>query len=211
MADALRKEIVLGVLAPGEPVLELALARRFGCSQSTVREALLRLEQDGLVDRQAHRGTRVAPCCEADAHMLLEVRHTIECRAIARSVPRAAAALPALHDALDAMRVAAKAGDEYALSVHDRRFHLGLFEAADLPAVRPILGRCLIHNHRYKILNSQPNRSLGETAERHVAILDAVAAGDADAARRALSHHIATIVDLGPSILGTKPFGEEAP
>ena len=99
------------------------------------------------------------------------------------------------------MRGAAEVGDEYLLSVHDRRFHARLFASADLPALQAILGRCLIHNHRYKILTSQPNRALRETADRHVVIVQAFRGGDAEAARRALSHHIATVVDWGPNII----------
>ena len=101
----------------------------------------------------------------------------------------------------EAMRAAAEAGDEYLLSVHDRRFHARLFAAADLPALQAILGRCLIHNHRYKILTSEPNRALRETADRHLVIIEAFRGRDGDAARRALSHHIATIVDWGPKII----------
>lgn len=202
VAVELERDIVLGTLRPGEAMLELSLAHRFECSQSTVREALLRLQESGLVHRVAHRGTNVAECREADARMLLRLRHDIECRAVERAITLASPLLEAhLRDALDGMRAAAGIGDEYGLSLHDRRFHLALFDAADLPAVQPILSRCLIHNHRYKILSSTPNRDLVETAERHVAILDAVAAGDSDLARRALSHHVATIVDVGPSIL----------
>ena len=198
---SLQRDILLGVLAPNRTLLELDLAAHFDCSQGTVREALLQLQEQGLVNRMAHRGTRVADCNEDDARELLRVRHDIECRAIVRTMTRGAPDLAVLKAELDEMRAAAREGDEYRLSVHDRAFHTALFEAADLPAVQPILGRCLIHNHRYKIINSSPNRALQETADRHVAIIEAIEAGDAEAARAALSHHIATIGDFGPAII----------
>ncbi len=198
---ALQKEIVLGQLAPEATVLELNLAQRFQCSQGTVREALMQLNEEGLVRRLPHRGTHVAACRSDDACALIAIRRGIECDYLERVVERADAALDAdLSAHLNAMRNAARDGDEYLLSVHDRSFHCRLFEAADLPVVTPMLTRCLIHNHRFKILNSQPNRALPETADRHVPIVDAVRARDVETLRGVLGHHISTIVDLGPDL-----------
>ncbi|WP_108662026.1 GntR family transcriptional regulator [Acuticoccus kandeliae] len=200
---ALQREIMLGEIAPKQVVLELELAARFNCSQGTVREALLQLQEEGLVQRTPHRGTTVADCNADDARELLLIRHDIETRGIIRSMADdAQAVVPALRAELDAMRAAAEDEDEYRLSAHDRMFHLILFAAAELPAVQPILSRCLLHNHRYKILTSAPNRALRETADRHVAIIEAIASGDADVACKTLSHHIATIVDFGPALIG---------
>lgn len=198
---ALQKEIILGKLAPELALTELDLAQRFGCSQGTVREALMQLNEEGLVKRQAHRGTHVAACRADDARALLAIRREVECGYLERVLQHADAGLQSdLHDLLNAMRNAARDGDEYLLSVHDRSFHTRLFEAADLPLVTPILTRCLLHNHRYKILNSQPNRGLEETAERHVQILDALAGQDVAALGAVLEHHITTIVDFGPTL-----------
>jgi len=198
----LQREIVLGILAPNSVLLELDLADRFECSQSTIREALLQLQEEGLVNRMPHRATHVADCRGADARELLRIRHDIECRGVVRVMENFDADLKdRLMFEIDEMRGAAADGDEYLLSVHDRRFHLCLFEAADLPSIQPILSRCLVHNHRYKILNSQPNRELKETAERHSAIIKALEARDVEQMRGALSHHISTIVDFGPSII----------
>lgn len=198
---ALQKDIVLGDLAPGKALTELDLAQRFQCSQSTVREALMQLHEEGLVIRQPNRGTHVAPCNADDAAALLRIRHEVECSTLDRVVARTDEPLLAdLRNLLNAMRNAARDADEYLLSVYDRAFHLRLFETADLPLVTPILTRCLIHNHRYKIQRSQPNRALEETAERHVPIIEALAARDAPALHRLLSHHILTIVDFGPDL-----------
>lgn len=200
--EALQKEIVLGELAPEAAMLELDLAQRFGCSQSTVREALMQLNEEGLVNRVPHRGTHVAPCRSDDARALLAIRKDIECRHLDRVITRYDAVLRRdLMVELNAMRNAARDQDEYLLSVHDRLFHGRLFQASDLPVVSPILSRCLIHNHRFKILNSQPNRALEETAERHRPIIDALDAGDLGRIHKVLSHHISTIVDFGPDMI----------
>lgn len=198
----LQREIVLGMLAPRSTLLELELANRFEVSQGTVREALLSLQEEGLVHRQAHRGTTVADCRAEDAEELIRLRHDIECRGVRRAIARNGAALAdALRGHLDAMQKAAEADDEYLLSVHDRAFHSDLFAHADLPPVQPVLARALVHAHRYKILHPDQSRDLRETADRHLAIMAALEAEDADKAVEALSHHITTIVDFGPSIL----------
>lgn len=198
---ALQREIVLGRLPPEGALTELELADRFGCSQGTVREALMQLNEEGLVRRLPHRGTHVAACHAADARALLTIRREVECGYLGRVIDRADAGLDAaLREQLNAMRNAARDEDEYRLSVHDRAFHTTLFNAADLPLVTPILTRSLIHNHRYKILKSQPNRALDETAERHAPILDALLRRDVDRLRDVLSHHIRTIVDFGPEL-----------
>ncbi|WFE76694.1 GntR family transcriptional regulator [Roseinatronobacter sp. S2] len=203
---ALQKEIVLGVLPPEQALTELDLAQRFQCSQGTVREALMQLNEEGLVKRLPNRGTHVAPCHADDARALLGLRRAVECDHLDRVVARADDRLRAdLGDFLNAMRNAARDGDEYLLSVYDRAFHTRLFDAADLPLVAPILTRCLIHNHRFKILNSRPNRALEETAERHVPILAALDARDVAQLRNLLAHHIATIVDFGPDLTGDAP------
>ena len=200
--ETLMKEIVLGVLPPRAVLLELELASRFSCSQGTIREALLALRDEGLVNRQGRRGTVVANCPRDDQIELIRLRHDIETRGVARIVDGYG---KLLHDELttliDDMRQAARDNDEYRLSVIDRAFHLRLYDEAGLPLVRPILRRCLVHNHRFKILQSDQRRDLMETANRHLPLTEALRAGDSAAAVQALSHHITTIVDLGPSIL----------
>ncbi len=199
VADTLQREISLGQLGPEQALTELELAKRFACSQGTVREALLGLQEDGLVVRYPNRGTRVAPCRAADARSLQRVRCEVECGFLDRVVANAGSGLGAqLEELLDAMRDAARDGDEYLLSGYDREFHARMFRAADLPLVDPILKRCLMHSHRFKILNSDMRRDLATTAERHAPILQALKERDAGRLERLLSHHIMTTVGPAP-------------
>ena len=199
---ALRKAIVLGTFQPGAVLREMDLAERFDCAQGTVREALMRLSEEGLVSRRARRDTHVAPASLDDMDELLRIRHDIECRAARRIIAADdPALLPDLGHFLQSMRLAALEGDEYALLEQDCQFHLRLFEAAATPMVEPVLQRCLVHTQRYKVLNTVPGqRDLLNTANRHVAIIEAVETGQPEPLTRALSHHIATIVDFGPTV-----------
>jgi DNA-binding GntR family transcriptional regulator len=197
----LKREIMLGDLQPGLALTELDLATRFGCSQGTVREALLQLQDEGLVQRKGYRGTQVSPCTEAEAVELFHIRQSIECRGIVHVMAHPSRALIGdLKGLVQAMDEAAAAGDELELASIDRDFHRRLFADAELTALDPILHRCLVHNHRFKISQTRGPRDLVQTARRHEPIIAAIEAGDAQQAAAALFHHIATIVDFGPSV-----------
>nr|WP_026871156.1 GntR family transcriptional regulator [Inquilinus limosus] len=209
--DGLKRMIMLGELAPGLALLELELAQRFQCSQGTVREALLALQEEGLVHRQPHKGTRVADCTEDEAVEMFRLRHGIETRGIVRALRRPdPALLPDLTALIEGMEAKARAGDEYGQTELDRAFHRRLFRTAGLPAVEPLLHRCILHNHRFKITRSGERRDLMATARRHWTIVEALTARDEAAAVAAIGHHIETIVDVGPSIFGAAEEGRTA-
>lgn len=205
--ETLRREIVLGLQLPKQSLLELELAARFNCSQSPVREALLRLQEEGLVVRVANRGTLVADCSRDDMIELIHLRHDIECRGIKRALEHYNRAVYRdLVKLLEHMEQAATEEDEYRLSVLDQQFHLRIYSEANLPSIIPMLKRCLVHNHRYKIINTDRQTSLMVTARRHKPIIEALESGDTRSAIYALSLHITTIVDIGPSILPVDPL-----
>ncbi len=210
VAQTLRREIMLGELAPGAALVELPLAERFGCSQGKVREALLSLQDEGLVQRQGYRGTLVSTCTADEAVEMFGIRQQIECRGIRRVLEAPTTRIvPALRALVEEMIAAADAGDELELAAIDRDFHQRILADAGLAALEPILHRCLIHNHRFKISQSGERRDLMQTALRHTPIVDLIEAGDAEGAEAALFRHIATIVDFGPEVFspGTCPEG----
>ncbi len=151
--------------------------------------------------RQGHRGTQVSECTEAEAVEMFRVRQQIECSGILRTLQMPSRTLVADLKALFAeMLQAATVGDELELASLDRDFHRRIFQDAQLPALDPILHRCLVHNHRFKISRSTSPRDLVATAQRHGPIIEAVESGAVERASEALRHHIATIVDLGPDV-----------
>lgn len=199
--NVLKRDIMLGVLPAGAALTELDLAAHFSCSQGTVREALLQLQEEGLVRRQGHRGTQVSECTEAEAVEMFRVRQQIECNGILRALQMPSRTLVSdLKVLFSKMLDAAAAGDELELASLDRDFHRRLFLDAQLPALDPILHRCLVHNHRFKISRSTMPRDLVATAQRHGSIIEAVESGNVANATAALRHHIATIVDFGPDV-----------
>lgn len=194
--NELRRQIVLNERAPGSVLTELALAADLSISQSLVREALLRLEGEGLVTRSGHRGTAVTELDADAATEILGLRRRIETRA-ARAICRRMGSgdVARLRERMQDMRAAADADDLWAMVTADTGFHLALFRISGLFAMEPILARCILHTHRFRAWAPWHRRPLTVTAERHGPILDALAAGNAAGLRRQLEIHLDTIVE----------------
>src|SRR6476660_2939316 len=97
VCDALRERILSGELRPGDPLVEAQLSTEFGVSKTPVREALIALGRDGLVDQVPYHVTRVATPVQADINEACEVRGWLEGEIAARA---AAAGDPELFAAL---------------------------------------------------------------------------------------------------------------
>jgi DNA-binding GntR family transcriptional regulator len=193
-----KRRIVLNELRPGTVLTELGLAHALGCSQGPVREALLRLQEDGLVRRAGHRGTTVTRLDPDAATEILALRRRIEVRGALKAVRAVdAAALARLAAIAERMAVAAAAGDEYDLIERDTDFHLEIFRLADLEVLEQILVRCILHSHRQKLWEPRHRRPLAETAARHDVLLERLAARDGPGLADALGRHIDTIVEVG--------------
>lgn len=124
-----------GQVKPGERIREVDIAERLGLSRGTVREALLRLEQDGVVVSQPHRGTFIAPITVEDAAELFSLRRVLESFAVELAVPRITdEAIDDLEATARAMVAAAEKGDH----AEHRRLDLEFHEQI-----------CLISGHRH--------------------------------------------------------------
>jgi GntR family transcriptional regulator, rspAB operon transcriptional repressor len=197
---SLKRRILLNDLKPAAALTELGVAQDMGCSQGTVREVLMRLQEDGLVLREGHRGTSVTPLDATVAGEMLALRRSIE----TRGAPWAAAAMTAdarsgLVRILRAMELAAAQNNEYELIECDTTFHMTLFGLSGFKALEPILLRLILHSHRQKLWEPRHRRPLRETARRHVDILAALDQGGQPLARE-LGRHIDTIVDIDGEI-----------
>ncbi len=187
----IRKSILLGERVPGEPLLEQKIGTEFGCSQGTVREALLRLEQDGLVHRRGYQGTVVSQTSEEEADQMIAIRMALECAGIRKS--RGAFTeemVTELTELTRAMDRATARGDYYTCAELDREFHAALFRGAGMPSLEPILMRCVLHTHRQfynKIESIWRDFELGAW---HRGFLQILAGGDMDTAEHAVRTHI---------------------
>jgi DNA-binding GntR family transcriptional regulator len=191
---------VLNERAPGTVLTELALAAELSSSQAVIREALIHLEGDGLVVRSGYQGTVVTDLDAEEAAEILGLRRRMETRATRHICRRASGGdVAALQEQLAEMRRAALTNDLWALVSADTGFHLALFRISRLFAMEPILARCILHTHRFRAWAPWHRRPMMQTADRHVPILEALAARDAAALRQELEIHLDTIVETKPA------------
>ncbi|WP_293810746.1 GntR family transcriptional regulator [uncultured Bosea sp.] len=192
-----KRRIILNELTPETVLTELGLAHEIGCSQGPIREALLRLQEDGLVVRSGRR-TIVTRLTAEEADEMLALRRRIETRGALKAVHNAdGPALDDLRGILAAMKDAAAEGDEYRVIEADKDFHLALFRLSGLDALGQILARCIMHSNRFKLWAPEHRRPLTETARRHDVLYERLAAGDGAGLAAALGSHIDTIVIQG--------------
>jgi DNA-binding GntR family transcriptional regulator len=193
---ALRDAIVSGDLLPSERLVEEDLARRLGLGRAAVRMALVRLEHDGLVERERHRGARVRRVSEHEAVEILEVRAALESLAARKAAERAdARGVRELRGIMREMAAKRERGDLMAVSDRNAALHLRILEMSGHETAQRLSGLLISQIVRFQyrtvLLPGRPERSHRE----HTAIVDAIAAGDPDTAERAMRRHLSHVAD----------------
>ena len=194
--DRLRAAIVTGRLLPNERLVEADLTRRLGVGRSAVRAALARLEHEGLVELEPHRGARVRRVALAEAVEILQARAALEGLAVRQAAARATAEdVDDLRAILAEMRRLLDAGDLLAASdanalLHDRLRRIGGHATANR-LIAELRSQLVRFEYRTILVPGRSRHSLAE----HTAIVDAVAAGNADAAEEAMRVHLSHVGD----------------
>jgi DNA-binding GntR family transcriptional regulator len=128
VADRIREAIFNGVYAPGAPLREVEFAQELEVSRGPVREALLRLEREGLVRSAWHRGTTVTTLSAQDVAELYSLRGALEQLAVHQVVASASEEdIVAIEQAVERME---RAEDEHAMVRCDIEFHDAVYAAA---------------------------------------------------------------------------------
>ncbi|TDV43652.1 GntR family transcriptional regulator [Actinophytocola oryzae] len=189
VADRLRDAIFAGVYVPGAQLREVELAGVLEVSRGPVREALLRLESEGLVHSAWHRGTTVTPLSPEDVAELDSLRGALERLAVERVISCATDEdLVAVEQAADRM---ALAGDEHAMVRHDVEFHDAVYAAARHARLRAAWEA--IRSQVYLFLLTRIGVSaqdyLAHVAGEHRDLAAALRARDAEAAQALFATH----------------------
>jgi DNA-binding GntR family transcriptional regulator len=194
IADALRADIQRGAVAPGDALRQEELAHRFGVSRLPVRDALLRLEAEGLVTVYPNRGAYVTALSAGEVREIYDLRILLEGDAIERAVPRVT---PAHWRAIDAARAAAAEGaDGPEWAALDRAFHLALYAPAGRPRQLALIESLRGTVDRYwSAYAALPSRT-PEWLRDHDRIVAACRAADPAAARRLLTDHLGRAAEV---------------
>lgn len=188
--DALRDDILTGVLGPGDQVVQETLADRYGVSRVPLREALKMLESEGQVVYHPNRGYFVAELSVRDLEEVYRLRKLLEAEAIRTAVPQLDDAdVEALADLRADIDSAAAAGDVMAMTAANRRFHFAIFDAAGMPRLSRLLRQLWEATDAYRALYFQSADNRERVEGEHAAMEAALRARDARAVVRLHDEH----------------------
>lgn len=195
-ADALRAALARGDLAPGQRLIEADLAQEFGTTRASVRTALIDLTSEGLVERVPNRGARVRVVSVEEAVAITECRMVLEGLCAAKAAELVTAAqVGELGDLGSQMESSVADGEPLKYSELNRQMHKRLREIAAQPVADGLLDRLdaqlVRHQFRLSLRAGRPQVSLPE----HLAIIEAVASRDPEAAERAARTHLSSVIE----------------
>jgi DNA-binding GntR family transcriptional regulator len=191
VANALRAAMISGQLEPGVVYSAPALAATFGVSATPVREAMLDLAKEGLVEAVRNKGFRVTELSDRDLDELTELRMLIEVPTTARLAGRLdAAALAELRSLAEAIEAAAGAGDLIEYLEADREFHLTLLGHSGNRHLVELVASLRSRARLYGLGPLADTGLLVDSAREHAALVELLERGDAAAAESLVHQHI---------------------
>lgn len=189
----IRADILDGAFPTGSVLHETALTDRYGVSRTPIREALARLEHDGLLDR-APRGYRVRSGTPEDVLDIYEARIALEAVAAANAATRRTELELAR---LEGVHADASAADDLAVGRRlNSAWHEELWSAAHNGTVRSLLTRLTAQLRIYDSHRTEDQSDLAQSQAEHEQIMDALRRRDPDAARTAITAHLVRSRDL---------------
>lgn len=193
--EYLRRAIITAELSSGEKLVELDIAAQMGTSQGPIREALQRLEHDGLVIRYARSATFVSTMSMNEMYELFSIRSVIEGFAVQHTVKSITADQCGQLDALvEKMAQAGREKDLIRLAELDVQFHRHIVEWSGREGLQRVWMPLSSQVQRF-IVQSHPEHYLDfvEIGTRHQPIVDALRRGDTDEAVRVTQEHVMLI------------------
>jgi DNA-binding GntR family transcriptional regulator len=199
--NLLRVAIVTAELEPGRQLSENELAGRLGVSRTPIREALVRLRDDRLVEIVPQLGTFVARISGRALGDAQFVRESLECAAIRLAARRAVPTdVLALNEILVRQEIARDARDQSAFYGLDDEFHAALCELSGHGVAWRLAGRANGHLDRVRRLSLPEPDYLAQMVAEHGEVVATVASRDPDAAEHALRHHLRMVLSALPGI-----------
>lgn len=187
----IRKAILKGDLIPGERLMEISLANRLGVSRTPVREAIRKLELEGLVVMTPRKGAEVAGITEKNLRDVLEVRRALEELAIELACKRMnAQILNDLKHAQEDFKTAIKSGVAMDIAKTDERFHDIIFNATQNERLIMLLNNLREHMYRYRLEYIKDADTRAALIAEHEQIYMAISKNDVAGAKRLIRTHI---------------------
>ena len=194
VAHALRAALVAGEMRPGVLYSAPSLAEKFGVSATPVREAMLDLAAEGLVEAVRNKGFRVTELTDRDLDEITQIRMLVEVPTVGEvarmcdeeMVPK----VEALREAAREIETLAIKRDLIRYVEVDRKFHLALLALAGNRHIVDVIGNLRARSRLYGLQQLADRGQLGASAREHEQLVDLVLARDVDAATKLMAQHI---------------------
>lgn len=197
VAAALHAALIAGELKPGEVYSAPALAEELGVSATPVREAMLDLAREGMVEPLRNKGFRVTEVTERDLDEYTEIRTLIEVPTLGR-IARSASRdeLEALRPLAERIVHAARTHDLIGYLEADRRFHLELLALSGNERLVEVVGDLRKRTRLYGLTGLDERGELLPSAEEHLELLDLLLAGDVRGVEKCMTRHLGHVRTL---------------
>lgn len=189
--NTLRNAILKGELEPGEKLMEKKLAEKLGVSRTPIREAIRKLELEGLVVMTPRKSAEVARITKEDLTDVLEVRRVLEslaidlaCRNITNEI------LAELEDNLVRFKAAVKKNDITEIATTDVEFHETIYKSTGNKRLIQILNNLREQMYRYRLEYIKDKQTRDNLVIEHRGIIDALKERDKEKGRKAILNHI---------------------
>ncbi len=189
--NTLRQAILRGELKPGERLMEIQLANKLGVSRTPVREALHKLEQEGLVLMIPRKGAEVADITEKSLRDVMDVRKALEELAVKRACEKITTEeMEELEAAGEEFKAALESRDVVEIAEADVSFHDVIYKAADNQKLVSLLNNLSEQMYRYRVEYLKDEKVFPRLIKEHDKIVDLIARRDKEKAAEAMCEHI---------------------
>jgi len=189
--EELKRQILIGEIAPGTRMMEVELAADMGVSRTPVREAIRKLEKEGLVTIEPRRGAYASDISIKDIEDVLEVRQDLEGMAAALAAAKATREQKeALRAATEAYKNAVATGDVKEMIRHDEAFHKLIVNCSDNKTLIQLISQVQELALRFRYIYYDDFSRFENQPMEHKEIFDAIISGDTEKARKAADEHI---------------------
>jgi DNA-binding GntR family transcriptional regulator len=209
--DELRRMVVRLELRPGQALSEKATADLFKVSRTPVREAILRLADHGLVTVAPQFGTFIAAIDPDEVRQAQFMREHLEVAIALRLCAMRDRDMSPARDLVVQQNTVAATGDFARFTVLDDQMHAWLFDRAGMGRLWSAIHVKKAHLDRIRFLHVPEPGKIGEVAAQHVAILDAIEAGDRAATEAHVREHTSGSVRYLETLLVERPELFDAP
>ncbi len=189
--NTLRQAILTGDLKPGERLMELHLANKLGVSRTPIREAIRKLELEGLVTMIPRRGAEVAQITEKSMNDVLEVRRALDALCVELACDRITPEeLEQLRDACDRFESAVKTNDVKRIAQADVALHDIIVRATGNQRLIQLVNNLSEQMYRYRFEYIKDRSQHARLVEEHRIIYQSIVQKDKETASRAAKTHI---------------------